>query len=137
MKVYFSRSSVTDLTKVKLKTPLQEHDLSNLNAALHIGGSDPFRVATLIFPDCSTIVDLGIEYFENMDLKGDDSFTLGQKKEKDSPCTSTNRYFLFITNVSLTENGKFCVADQNSMFISQERWIDAFSPLFERVFENI
>jgi hypothetical protein len=71
-----------------------------------------------------------------MDLKGDDSFTLAQKKAKDSPCTSTNRYFLFITNV-LTENGKFCVVDQNSMFISQERWIEAFSPLFARVVENI
>jgi hypothetical protein len=33
----------------------------------------------------------------------------------------------------MTENGKFSILDQNNMFINQERWIDAFSPLFESV----
>jgi hypothetical protein len=139
MKVYYSRSStVTDLTNVKLKYPaLEVLDLSNLNAALHIGSSDPFRDATLIFPDCSTIVDLEMkysqEYSANFGGNDSDSFRSEQKKAKNSPCKSTNRYFLFITNAKMTDNVKFSMVDQNSMFINQERWIDAFSPLFESV----
>jgi hypothetical protein len=87
MKVYYSRSStVTDLTSVKLKYPtLKVLDLSNLNAALHIGSSDPFRDATLIFPDCSTIVDLEMkysqEYSANFGGNDSDSFK-GQNKKK-------------------------------------------------------
>ena len=139
MKVYYSSSSyVTDLTKVKLILSLQKVlDLSNLNAALHIGSSDPFRDATLIFPDCSTIVYLEMKYSQeySANFGGDDSdsFRSEQKKAKDSPCKSTNRYFLFITNAKMTENGNFRIVDQNSMFVNQERWIDAFSPLFESV----
>jgi hypothetical protein len=112
MKVYYSSSSsVSDLTKVKLKHPLQEVlDLSNLNAVLHIvfGSSDPFLDATLIFTDCSTIVDLEMKYSQeySANFGGDDSdsFRSEQKKAKDSPCKSTNRYFLFITNSKMTEN---------------------------------
>jgi hypothetical protein len=139
MKVYYSRSStVTDLTNVKLKYPaLEVLNLSNLNAALHIGSSDPFRDSTLIFPDCSTIVDMEMKYSDeyrvNFGGYSSDSFRSEQKKAKESPCKSTNRYFLFITNAKMTEKGKFRIVDQNSMFINQERWIDAFSPLFESV----
>jgi hypothetical protein len=138
MSVYYSSSSsITDLANVKLKYPARVLNLSNLNAALYIGRSDPFRNATLIFPDCSTIVDLKIKYSQassvNFGGKSSDSFRSKQKKSKDSPCKSTDRYFLFITNAKMTENGKFSIVDQNSMFINQERWADAFSPLFESV----
>jgi hypothetical protein len=140
MKVYYSRSStVTDLTSVKLKYPAVEiSDLSNENAALHIGNNDPYHDATLIFPDCSTIVDLEMKYSQsqegriNFDSETPNSFKSEQEKAGNSPCTLNTRYFLFITNSKMTEKvDKLQIVNQNSMFINEERWIDAFSPLFE------
>jgi hypothetical protein len=140
MKVYYSRSStVTDLTSVKLKYPaLKVLDLSNENAALHIGSNDPHRDATLIFPDCSTIVDLEMKYSQggriNFDSVTPNSFKSEQEKAGNSPRTSNTRYFLFITNSKMTEKvDKLQIVNQNSMFINEERWIDAFSPLFEGI----
>jgi hypothetical protein len=140
MKVYYSRSStVTDLTSVKLKYPARKVlDLSNKNAALHIGSNDPYRDATLIFPDCSTIVDLEMKYSQggriNFDSETPNSFKSEQEKAGNSPCTSNTHYFLFITNSKMTEKvDKLQIVKQNSMFINEERWIDAFSPLFEGI----
>jgi hypothetical protein len=69
MKVYLANSnSVTNLTSVKLKYPAVEiSDLSNENAAFHIRNNDPYRDATLIFPDCSTIVDLEMKFSQSQE----------------------------------------------------------------------
>jgi hypothetical protein len=119
MKVYLANSySVTDLTKVKLKYPAVEiSDLSNENAALHIGSNDPYRDATLIFPDCSTIVDLEMKFSQsqeggiNFDSETPNSFKSEQEK-----AGNYTHYFLFITNSRMTEKvDKLKIVNQNSM----------------------
>jgi hypothetical protein len=139
MKVEFARQkSIDDPTTVKTKGR-EDNDLIDIlkeSVALHIGKSDPHQDAVLSFPACDVMIQAETKFTEvqkQTSFSGDSKGTFQHEQEMAllSPCKLKNTYFLFITNGYMTEKEKESIVKEKSMFVNQQRWTEAFSPMFD------
>jgi hypothetical protein len=132
------RKSVEDLTKVETKSSTQTIDLSKRNIALHIGQCDTHHDFLLAFCDAEVLIRGETKFTSTgsqiaFSGKSSNTFQHEQELSESSPCKLANNYFIFITNGWMTEKNKEKIVHEKSMFVNGQRWIAAFSPLFDFV----
>jgi hypothetical protein len=132
------KSSVSDIKRVVLRRGNTETDISQWYVTLYIGKDDTHHDSLIIFPDDETLFRLECKHRSTINgsvpFNGDshDAFKHEQDMANKSPCKLKYNVFVFITNgkMSLPDNRKHIV-EEESMFVSKERWTDTFSMVFE------
>jgi hypothetical protein len=137
MNVYCSeKQKVKSIYSVSIKTKSTPIDMSKTSVSLHIGKQDEHNDFLISFPESKVLIKGESKFSESgstiiFNGKSKSSFAYEQNQAKISSCKLKFNYFLFVTNVHMDETDKENVVDVCSMFINKERWIDAFSPIFE------
>mmetsp|Transcript_16292 Transcript_16292/g.22600 ORF Transcript_16292/g.22600 Transcript_16292/m.22600 type:complete len:311 (-) Transcript_16292:286-1218(-) len=121
-------------------------NLNNTAGALWIGKKFSEADCFLIFPNAFVKAEVksAVNRSKHTSFRGGsgDVFQHEQGKALNGETKLENRksFFLFVTNTIMTEENASKVVDPCSMFINQQRWIDAFSDAFwflqSRVYEE-
>ena len=137
MNIYISsKKEVNNINSVETKELFNSIDLSKNSVALHIGKQDQHHDFLISFPNCNTLIQGESKFSESgsttiFNGTTKSSFKYEQNQANKSNCKLKNNFFLFITNAHMDETNKENIVNKNSMFINKERWVDAFSSIFE------